>query len=69
MNVVRERICYDVNVCGGDFGYVCECFVMWKCELLVYWLECCMFDGKDEVCVLNDIVYDGLECVQQVFIV
>ncbi|AOI85566.1 MULTISPECIES: hypothetical protein [Burkholderia] len=59
MDASRERIRYDANVCGGDFGHVRERFDTWKRESLVYRPERRMFDGKDEVRELNRTVYDG----------
>lgn len=59
MDASKERIRYDANVCGGDFGHVRERFDTWKRESLVYRPERRMFDGKDEVRALNRTVYDG----------
>ncbi|HEF5869746.1 TPA: hypothetical protein SAY52_000301 [Burkholderia cenocepacia] len=68
MNAARERIRYDANVCGGDFDHVRERFATWKRESLIYRPERRMFDGKDEVRQLNDIVYDGPERAQQALV-
>ncbi|THJ56809.1 hypothetical protein E9536_00325 [Burkholderia sp. LS-044] len=65
MDASRERIRYDANVCGGDFGHVRERFDTWKRESLVYRPERRMFDGKDEVRELNRTVYDGPERAQR----
>lgn len=61
MNASRERIRYDVNTCGGDLSRVRERFDTWKRESLIDRPERRMFDGKDELRELNDIVYDGPE--------
>ena len=68
MNAARERIRYDANVCGGDFGHVRERFDTWKRESRLYRPERRMFDGKDEVRELNDTVYDGPERAQQALV-
>ncbi|AXF23570.1 hypothetical protein CUJ89_24490 [Burkholderia pyrrocinia] len=68
MTASKERIRYDANVCGGDFGHVRERFDTWKHESLVYRPERRMFDGKDEVRELNDTVYDGPERAQQALV-
>ncbi|MDR0240305.1 MAG: hypothetical protein LBJ65_01690 [Burkholderia sp.] len=68
MNATRERIRYDANVCGGEFASVRARFDAWKRESLVYRPERRMFDGKDEVRELNDIVYDGPERAQQALV-
>ncbi|MBR7991688.1 hypothetical protein KDX08_04440 [Burkholderia cenocepacia] len=68
MKAARERIRYDANVCGGDFGHLRERFAAWKRESLVYRPERRMFDGKDEVRALNDTVYDGPERAQQALV-
>ncbi|WGY72080.1 hypothetical protein KEC55_19925 [Burkholderia cepacia] len=68
MNASRERIRYDANVCGGEFASVHARFDAWKRESLVYRPERRMFDGKDEVRELNDLVYDGPERAQQALV-
>lgn len=68
MNATKERIRYDANVCGGDFGDVRERFDAWKRESLVYRPERCVFAGKDEVRELNAIVYDGPERAQRALV-
>ncbi|VWC51245.1 hypothetical protein BLA18109_00064 [Burkholderia lata] len=50
-----------MNTCGGDLSRVRERFDTWKRESLIDRPERRMFDGKDELRELNDIVYDGPE--------
>jgi len=59
MNEPKERIRYDANVCGGDFGHVRERFDTGKRESLTCRPERRMFDGKDEVREPNHTVYAG----------
>ncbi|UVE68302.1 hypothetical protein L2Y90_29805 [Burkholderia pyrrocinia] len=68
MNATKERIRYDANVCGGDFGHVRERFDAWKRESLVYRPERRVFAGKDEVRELNAIVHDGPERAQRALV-
>ncbi|MEX3686865.1 hypothetical protein AB3X91_20220 [Paraburkholderia sp. BR14263] len=49
-----KAIFYQVNVCGGDFGHVRECFRAWKREPLIYRTDRRMFEGRDEVRALSD---------------
>jgi hypothetical protein len=45
-----ERIVhYELNICGGDFQHVQDCFEAWKREPLVYRQSRPMFEGKQEV--------------------
>jgi len=30
-----QRIHYQMNICGGDFSHVRECFRNWKSETLI----------------------------------
>ncbi|ABB11749.1 hypothetical protein [Burkholderia lata] len=68
MSASRERIRYDANVCGGDLSHVRERFDTWKRESRIYRPERRMFDGKDEVRELNDVIYDGPERAQRVLV-
>ena len=52
---------FEVNVCGGDFHHVCECFRQWKKELLIYRRDQMMFEGRDEVRPLARQDYDNTE--------
>lgn len=52
---------YEVNVCGGDFQHVCECFREWKKEALIYRKDQLMFEGRHEVRPLAKVDYDNTE--------
>ncbi|VWB43324.1 hypothetical protein BAR24066_01940 [Burkholderia arboris] len=65
MHASRERIRYDANVCGGDFGHVRGRFDAWKRESRVCRPERRLFDGRDGGRELTDTVYDGPERAQR----
>ncbi|CAG9269933.1 hypothetical protein [Paraburkholderia unamae] len=52
---------FEVNVCGGDFQHVCECFREWKKEVLIYRKDQKMFEGREEVRPLKRRNYDNTE--------
>lgn len=56
-------MCYEVNVCGGGFDLVKSYFDMWKYELLIYWFECWMFEGKVDVWLFGDEMFGVIEFV------
>ena len=63
----RERIVrYELNICGGDFQHVRDCFEAWKREPLVYRRNQPMFPGKDEVRCLSGRVLDNGELAHSV---
>ncbi|WP_176045367.1 hypothetical protein [Burkholderia sp. BCC1644] len=68
MNASTERIRYDANACGGEFASVRARFDAWKRESRVCRPEGRMFDGKEEIRALNDIVCDGPERAQQALV-
>ncbi|MGF7131597.1 hypothetical protein P3T40_003079 [Paraburkholderia sp. EB58] len=62
-----ERIVhYELNICGGDFQHVQDCFEAWKREPLVYRQSRPMFEGKQEVRCLTGRVLDNGELAQGV---
>jgi hypothetical protein len=52
---------FEVNVCGGDFEHVLECFREWKSEPLIYRRGRLMFEGREEVRVLGAREFDDAE--------
>ncbi|MDH6150433.1 MULTISPECIES: hypothetical protein [Paraburkholderia] len=46
---MESAIHYQVNICGGDFQHVRDCFNDWKRQPLVYRTDRSMFEGKQEV--------------------
>ncbi|MFX1767416.1 hypothetical protein PWP93_33505 [Paraburkholderia sp. A1RI-2L] len=52
---------YQVNICRGDFQHVCERFLEWKHEPLVYRPGQTMFAGRDEVHMLSKQRYEDAE--------
>ncbi len=52
---------YQLNICGGDFKHVRECFRRWKDEPLVYSRNETMFAGREEVKRLSGAVFDTAE--------
>jgi hypothetical protein len=52
---------FEVNVCGGDFEHVLQCFQEWKGEPLIYRHGRLMFEGRDEVRVLDNMQFDDAE--------
>ncbi|CAB3788121.1 hypothetical protein LMG28688_02614 [Paraburkholderia caffeinitolerans] len=53
----RER--FDrVDICTGDFRHVCESFLEWKYEQLIYRKGHTMFEGRDEVHRLSKRRYE-----------
>jgi hypothetical protein len=52
---------YQINVCGGDFQHVKDCFSAWKGQTLIYRKDQRMFDGKNEVRLLSDQIFDNGE--------
>ena len=52
---------YQVNICGGDFKHVRDCFLTWKEETLVYRQRQRMFEGRDEVRMLSKHRFDDTE--------
>ncbi|WP_321913276.1 MULTISPECIES: hypothetical protein [unclassified Paraburkholderia] len=52
---------YEVNVCGGDFQHVRECFRAWKTETLIYRQDQKMFEGRNEVRPLARREYENTE--------
>ena len=52
---------YEVNVCGGDFRHVRECFREWKKEALIYRKDQKMFEGREDVRRLEKQEYDNTE--------
>ncbi|KWE51354.1 hypothetical protein WL76_18020 [Burkholderia ubonensis] len=50
---MAPRIRYQVNVCGGDFEHVRNCFRQWKKEPLAYRKDRLMFEGQNEVRILS----------------
>ncbi|WP_322033814.1 hypothetical protein [Paraburkholderia sp. J76] len=52
---------YEVNVCGGDFQHVRECFREWKTETLIYRKDQKMFEGRNEVRPLAKREYENTE--------
>jgi hypothetical protein len=59
--IMKSNPRFEVNVCGGDFHHVCECFREWKKELLIYRRDQMMFEGRDEVRPLAKQNYDNTE--------
>jgi len=47
--IMKSRIHYQANICGGDFQHVKQCFIEWKQQPLVYRMNQHMFEGKREV--------------------
>ncbi|QQC65837.1 hypothetical protein [Paraburkholderia ginsengisoli] len=62
---MANRIHYQVNICGGDFTHVRECFRNWKSEPLVYRRHQRMFEGKQEVRRLSERVFDNGEAAHE----
>jgi hypothetical protein len=60
-SIVAHRIHYQVNICGGDFAHVRECFRSWKAETLVYRRHQRMFEGKQDVRPFSACVFDNGE--------
>ncbi|TCG03089.1 hypothetical protein BZM27_51070 [Paraburkholderia steynii] len=58
---MESQIHYQVNVCGGDFQHVRECFQQWKKEPLVYRKDRRMFEGQNEVRILSDHTFPDPE--------
>jgi hypothetical protein len=58
---MASQIHYQVNVCGGDFQHVRECFRAWKREPLVYRKDRRMFEGQNEVRILSGRTFDNTE--------
>ncbi|MFM0087652.1 hypothetical protein PQR46_12050 [Paraburkholderia sediminicola] len=52
---------FEVNICGGDFQHVLECFHEWKGEPLIYRRDRLMFEGRDEVRMLCQDQFDDAE--------
>jgi hypothetical protein len=52
---------FQVNICGGDFQHVTECFRLWKNEPLVYRPDSVMFEGRNEVRMLRQDGFDDPE--------
>lgn len=52
---------YQVNICGGDFQHVRDCFQAWKKEALVYSNDRRMFEGRDDVQPLSEQCFDDAE--------
>ncbi|MFP3558735.1 hypothetical protein SB861_49990 [Paraburkholderia sp. SIMBA_049] len=62
---MEPLIRYQMNICGGDFQHVQDCFSTWKHERLVY-CDQTMFEGKQEVRRLSGCVMDNGEAAQNV---
>jgi hypothetical protein len=60
-----SRIHYQMNICGGDFTHVRECFRDWKSQPLVYRWNRRMFEGKQEVRPLSGRVFNNGEVAHQ----
>ncbi|MGF6602377.1 hypothetical protein P3T23_007129 [Paraburkholderia sp. GAS448] len=56
-----SRIHYQMNICGGDFTHVRECFRDWKSQPLVYRWNQRMFEGKEDVHPLSGRVFNNGE--------
>lgn len=56
-----ENTHFEVNVCGGDFQHVLECFREWKNEPLIYRNNRLMFEGRDEVRMFCPTQFDNAE--------
>jgi hypothetical protein len=61
MLVMESITRYQVNVCGGDFQHVRDCFRAWKNEPLVYSKDRRMFEGREEVRMLSAKQFDDAE--------
>jgi hypothetical protein len=58
---MESRKRYHVNICGGDFQHVKDCFRAWKEQALVYRRNQHMFEGKNEVRPLSDGAFSSGE--------
>ena len=63
--IMVQRIHYQMNICGGDFSHVRECFRNWKSETLIYRRNQRMFEGKQEVRPLSERVFDNGEVAHE----
>src|ERR1700692_1442270 len=60
-DVMGTETHYQINICGGDFQHVKHRFAEWKEEPLIYRKDQRMFEGKTEVRLLSDHVFDNAE--------
>ncbi|NLP60307.1 hypothetical protein [Paraburkholderia sacchari] len=58
---MNARPHYQLNICRGDFRRVCERFLEWKHEPLVYRPGHTMFEGRDAVHLLSKRRYEDAE--------
>ncbi|KAE8755159.1 hypothetical protein FSO04_35695 [Paraburkholderia madseniana] len=56
-----SKIHYQMNICGGDFTHVRECFRDWKSQPLVYRWNQRTCEGKQEVSPLSGRVFNDGE--------
>lgn len=62
---MTQTIHYQINICGGDFTHVRECFRNWKSQTLVYRRNQQMFEGKQDVRPLSAHVFDNGEVAHE----
>lgn len=65
---MAHKLHYHVNICGGDFAHVRECFRDWKTETLIYRRDQRMFEGKHEVRPLSQRVFDSGELAKNALV-
>lgn len=58
---MSAQIRFQVNICGGDFQHVRECFRAWKTEPLLGRSDRWMFDGQNEVRILSGHAFHSAE--------